>query len=169
MTQKTALEVKPLVSPCYKAIKAIAGERKCPHCKGSGLSVNCPKCSGTGKVEWKWEPEVGEWYLCYCPGHELPCICLIKDEQKVEKIKIGNRPYDNVIPILHRERIEEILEEMGYSFSIDEAPHGETPDYRLAEHFAWIFDESGKVIARGKGKDRQTSAMLAVIELGKEI
>lgn len=87
--QPTKEEIK-LASPCYNAIKAIAGERECATCKGKThkemvelamksiekregadfklvytkkrktIIPECQSCHGLGKVGWKWELTIGD-------------------------------------------------------------------------------------------------------------
>ncbi len=31
------------------------------------VSLNCPKCGGTGKIDDHYDNEKEEWVQCYCP------------------------------------------------------------------------------------------------------
>lgn len=100
-------EVIRLAKPCYKAIPIIAEK--------------------AGK-KWEWEPEVGELAMIKPDGE----IVIILDSLQVapwqssgvEFIEIqrpferGSLPNTDLIPLLHGEKLVEILEGMGYIVSI---------------------------------------------------
>ena len=181
MTQKTAISVKHLAKPTVEAIQTIVKrvEKKCPECNGRGWylakdPVDCSECNGTGKVkgEWKWEPEVFELFIYRREIFVIddverdvitPKDWVIRyyDKKMVVKDRLINS--SKVIPILHWEKIEEILEGMGHKLKLNETINTKT--FQKGWHVT-ICDES-KPLADGLGKDRQTSAMLAVIELSK--
>lgn len=121
-------EETALAKPCYEAIKKIAERqvKKCSRCYGSGImkvghprqtggswrtgTFHCDKCNGTGKVKgkWEWEPEVGECFY----GLSKALHWIVNEKQRfsitqyIEKRKLT--------PLLHWEKIEEVLEGMGY-------------------------------------------------------
>lgn len=167
MNLKEANEVKSLASDCYDAIKAIVGERKCPKCEGKGktqhdeatastgkpTTFTCGQCGGTGKVGWKWTPEVGEFYLD--ANGDVWCIA---DEEIVNYLVLY--PKGN-IPILPWERIEEILEGVGYELYIYESEGSCKADN--------TYDVFVNGNFYGNAKSRQEAVMLAVDKLRKEI
>lgn len=62
------------------------------------------------KGKWEWKPEVGEWWFDERKDHGRNPI-LISLPSDIEWINT----YPTIcIPLLHWEKIEEILEEMGY-------------------------------------------------------
>lgn len=72
--------------------------------------------------------------------------------------------HEELIPLLHWERIEEILEGMGYRLWVEKHL-----DSEFTCTIAVKTDEMyEKRVCRTQAKTRQTSVMLAVIELGKE-
>lgn len=175
-------EAQELAKPCYEALKKIAERQgeKCSRCNGLGTIYSfgkevsaCFICHGTGKVKgkWKWKPEVGEW----CLWKDKPYV-IYEVEENIGP-DIGYRdtriaaPYDfhyvmrkNLTPILHWEKIEEILKQLGYVL---------TGDSWLGDTYnTWIYSEHDKFfgdpLVMCNGKTRQLAVMRAVIELGKE-
>ena len=184
MIQEQALEVKNLAKPVVEALGVIT-ERECPECEGSGFEKEyeplheiqrdmdrdkpiekCDECNGTGKVGWKWEPKVGEWFLTETPKLEL--WLLEKNYWIEESGRITG--FRKVIPILHWEEIERVLEGVGYKTELDESS-------TLYKEFV-IWDERRKIPRdvdsykfpnwHGRGKSRQQAVMLATIKLGEE-
>lgn len=169
MNIREASSVKPYTLDCYNAIKTIAGERECEICQGKGrvasgtaLFKDCRKCNGTGKVkgEWKWEPERGEFALRQ-PLSEVDLITRILSHGILrlssEEGCTFDEPAHKFIPILHWERIEEILEGMDYGIEFD-------PDHR-----GCTLTGGNGIQVYKKAKSRQQAIMQSVIALGKEL
>ncbi len=171
MIRKEALAVKHLALPCYEAIQTIVGKRKCPECDGTGYPAynpssedkelltndkgECFTCNGTGKVGWKWTPEVGEWWLNNL-NQKIYCI---GDEKDLDNIQPSISIDKNIISILSWETIEGVLEGMGYELKIGVA--------QVDGRFFLSLSEGKKVKIYKSGKTRQEAVMLAVIELSK--
>lgn len=178
MTQQQAIEVKDLAKPTVEAVALIA-KRKCPECKGKGAVFgwidfpsdphpNCSNCNGTGKVKWKWEPKwndlaylsgtlvsIRKWWIL--PSQEIMCM-VDRPEICGDGIVI---PQKDLIPILHWEEIERVLEGVGYWVKVDpyggnRAMIGSLPKHYQVEN--WV-----------NGKCRQEAVMKAVIKLGEKI
>lgn len=100
-------QVIKLAKPCYEAIKIIA--------------------KSVGKV-WKWEPEWGEFcidsnkriVLIWDIFPDAPIISVVPAPQA--NITPYNQQVKDCIPILHWEKIEQILEGLGYEIEIDRIP-----------------------------------------------
>lgn len=136
-------EAQELAKPCYEAIKKIS------------------------KGKWEWKPEVGEWCI---GGLYNPHLIVALADKYIFTITWGitfafKQKAENYIPLLHWERIEEILEGMGYEVQITKPRHWST-DEMLCDisKFGEIFLNHWN----GNGKTRQEAVMQAVIELGKE-
>jgi len=131
------------------------------------------------KGKWEWKPEVGEW-------------CIVKDKQVGRKgwndrIGLITEVFPSIgtikletgltyitdisIPLLHWERIEKILEGMGYRLTVGVDP-GVKPFKTGFE--CWIgsqreVTQKYEQFVYLKGiKTRQEAVQRAVIELGKE-
>lgn len=179
-------EVQELAQETYEAIKKIAGniERECSECNFGKICIGpakidyrkCKNCNGTGKVkgEWEWKPEVGE-YCIYRPNspyfNKLELITGINKEKRKLLLShsIDSYPMDECIPLLHWEKLEEILEEMGYVIDLGK-------EYTSWEDFTWHCDLRQKytsgykfVLAGSSCKTRQEAVMWAVIELAKKM
>lgn len=121
-----------LAKPLVEAIKTLAErqEKMCPECKGrrkigsmlnplpyphsQSTVVECDNCNNTGKVKgnWEWEPEPGEW----CINKEGGYAQLISGiDKKTGDLYLTSRVINiwlhsvNFIPLLHWERIREIM------------------------------------------------------------
>jgi len=173
-----------LAKPCHEAIKTLAErqEKECPTCAGRGkesvigdyamrqTSQECKRCNGTGKVKgkWEWEPKMGEWcrfdnisHLIKGVSNNPQIIDLHPGYRQCDQTKY-DPPASDVTPLLPWERIEKILEEMGYWLKTERLPFngcramtGNLPKHYQVER--WI-----------NGRTRQEAVMRAVIELGKE-
>lgn len=168
-------EVIALTPKVNEAIKKIAGkmERRCRRCEGIGYKKGnpthkCSACNGTGRVKgkWEWEPQRGEFAQI-----GMGMIILVDrdglfENKFVETSDMGLIEINRLTPLLHWERIEEILEGMGYEVK--------TFDIQVKRR-RWL----SHIWKRGKLKDklvasvdncktRQEAVQKAVIELGKE-
>lgn len=184
MNQTEAESVKDLARPVVEVLGMIT-ERKCSECKGRGTYIDvlpnhpkdsywnrpiyCPKCNGTGKEQWKWEPKVGEWFLddtenvcliyCFDNYHQSTQIYYVKNEAQNRYVVFQGK---FTIPILHWEEIERVLEEVAYRPVVQAKWVG-------GDCYCYILkDENlvGKVI---DANTRQEAVMKAVIALGKEM
>ena len=145
-------ETQELAKPCVEAIKKIS------------------------KGKWEWEPEWGDNFilqnaLCIFHYTEKDRVYFVVDTWK----ELQDRPsgyFDDVsVSLLHWERIEEILEGMGYDvFVIDQGSNGEMLDEYVAEIWkpAPVDCRKERPWIDGTGKTRQLAVMRAVIELTKE-
>lgn len=149
-------ETVKLAKPCIEAIKKIS------------------------KGKWEWEPEVGEW--CIVKDKRVRrkgwdtrmglivsvnlSICTIKTENGLNYI------IENCIPLLHWERIEEILEGMGYDVFLYDQDFGASKTANKYEATIWkpapIDCQKEKPFTERRGETRQLALLRAVIELGKE-
>jgi len=121
------------------------------------------------KLGWEWEPERGEW-------------CLVKDEIEIGVFKPhlismvhGESLYSyeawrqnhwyisEVIPILHWERLERILEEMGYWPEITRRIYGSEGAKSHCK-----IDKNGKFMVAAWAEIRQEAVMEAIIKLAEE-
>jgi len=199
MFTKEAITLTPKV---IEAIKKIAGEKKCSECKGEGwISTpdfddsskedfidKCRSCNGTGKIKgWEWEPEWNELALL---NNEIVSIrqhwlttdkikaCRVAGRNEKSITVMNGYPLykpnckDKLIPLLHWERIEEILEGMGYRIYVDGFYMGrdlkarksaECKIYEYEEHL-----QGGVLLVKIEAKTRTEAVYAAVIELGKE-
>ncbi|GAI34807.1 unnamed protein product [marine sediment metagenome] len=164
-------EAIALAKDSVEAIKFLVEKagRECPICDGYGMidgdtpggDLGCSTCNGTGKVggEWEWEPKVGDFY--YQDSGNRRLLSLVRDENEAEDIAQRNLVKRFVlIPLLRWEDdIEPILKRMKYRLEITHSVGGKQACsiYLLNQHevTAW-------------GKDRQTSVVLALIELRKK-
>ena len=182
-------EAQELAKPCYEAIKKIAERTKieCPICAGRGrepvigdyamrqTSQECERCNGTGKVKgkWEWKPEGHDTCINEKGPHKIEYIVLsfADNHLTLDPPVLGNPWTESLrwkfIPLLHWERIEEILEGMGYDLSIDII--GATGQIYLPPqgHHIEIYDKYNKLKAEADAKTRQVAVQKAVIELAK--
>lgn len=168
-------EAIKLAIPWHEAIKKIAEKQKCPECSGEGwigrrtseqsIPYTCPKCKGTGKGKWEWEPKATDWVLFR--GQARILMDTPKSAQRNE-----------FIPLLHWERIEEILKGMGYKTELDESSTLYKKFVIWDERQSRTVDVDGLINGqegikryknwKGQAKYRQPAVMRAVIKLGKE-
>jgi len=122
--------------------------------------------------EWEWNPEIGEWCLIKKKWgttlkNVVGIIVLVNEDKNIVRVEAvvetdsiffsGWYRQKDLIPILHWEKLEEILEGLGYMV-----------DIRL-EQGNFICEVDGyEYWADGKGKTRQEAMMRAVIKLSKE-
>lgn len=176
-------EAIKLAKPTVMAIKKIAErqEKKCPECGGEGwvgrktleqsVPSTCPKCNGTRNVKgkWEWEPEVGERYQLGDYIH------LIKDDSDIDYIH-SLPPPNVVIPLLHWERIREIMLSLDFKLYFRNPWEGATVAFAKLKEL-----ECDKDIIEEMYRDEhipsnrwhhassfQPAVMQAVIELEKE-
>lgn len=131
--------------------------------------IYCDTCNGTGKVKWKWEPKWNDKVITdlgtvaqvtmIMPNGQI----VLRDQldkhfygtQKDGEWLVSSNPFgEHIIPILHWEEIERVLERVGYPLSIEK--YG-CDIYR------------GEIVAHSIAKSRQSAVMKAVIKLGEEI
>jgi len=175
-------EAQALAKPCYEAIKEIAGsiESKCNLCGGSGLrrayidstvKKRCEDCKGRGKIKgkWEWEPRRGELVLRQPLGEvDLITRILVYGMLRLsseDACLFFDKHTSGFIPILHWERIEEILKGMGYVLWLEDN------EYRHEDRrFEAIIDSDDNTdidSVVSVAKTRQLVVMRAVIELSK--
>lgn len=142
------------------------------------------------KGKWEWEPEVGDWIIEKKPEHTIRFGN--KEKKSIPHLIISIASYDtgntlhvitnasavrvdepNATPLLHWERIEEILEGIGYYMSLP--TKGERSDLWVVGFSSFRFKGTNKEFRYykdtyvGRGKTRQEAVMRSVIALGKEI
>lgn len=188
--QPTKEEIK-LASPCHNAIKAIAGEKECGKCKGSGQFITkfplplrrCPTCNGTGKLKYVWKPQVGEWVLFKDELCLISCINIwaIWTSQDVHSYNedgtyagstvMAERMFKkDCVPLLPWETIERVLREHGIQLELLRKPNKSwliwkhTCSLKTLEGYEKTFTVSSEWC-----NTRQEAVMLAVIELAKEL
>jgi len=147
MFTKTEIELAPKV---YEALKKIAEKQ--------------------GK-KWEWEPEIGDWFLLNDYPYVVAGVLWYTIANKVDNepqpddaisvvyVKshtIQTEAHDNVIPLPHWEKLEEIMEGLGY---ILQGP------FKDKSCFVARFGVKGWA----EGKSRQEAVMRAIIKLGEEI
>jgi len=135
-----------------------------------------------GGKKWRWEPETGELFALpdyeYNP-HHLGIYLYSSDNftyyyflPRKEIITTQNGYFEYCVPFLHWERIERILEEMGYYLSVvgfeKDSDEWETEDYQA---YICVKNKKDKQYKEwyGHNKSRQIAVMQAVIEAAKEI
>ena len=184
MTKEIAESVKHLAKPVVEALEKVT-ESQCPKCGGYGghyrvrkkkYSIgggheDCPTCSGTGKVKWKWEPEPGEWCIILGKLHlitEIDGKIVIK---VVPEPPIYDRPLEksDVIPILPWEIIEKVLEDV----------YDARFEFSRGKEIKWVCSvelHQNRFLKNGyyrtivsSGKSCQEAVMLAVIGLGERL
>jgi len=121
------------------------------------------------KLGWEWEPEEGEWFVS-----NGRTFLIVKKRKKGityyhDYYGIAENLFriaiEDVIPILHWEKIKKILEGLGYSIALSISNYGgeimvtRTDEY---EHDATLFESSYK------GNNVQEAVMETVIKLGEE-
>lgn len=146
-------EAIKLAKDSIEAIKFLAERQKeeCPECEGRGWLVgyhagNCPKCKGIGKVKgkWEWKPKKGQYfiddsgivrligwvdlsrnYLWYpCQGQIQGCAGKISD----------------CMPLLHWEKIREIMLSLGYKLYFRNPLEGATVAFEKVKEMAYSQD-----------------------------
>lgn len=115
------------------------------------------------KGKWEWEPEVGEFVIIY---GQVVLVKSVWPEALHYGISLeyglhGIEGYaKDYIPLLHWERIEKILEGMGYELDVFKS---------IKEHlFVCSVHRNSKIVLVVRAKSRQLAVTQAVIELGKE-
>lgn len=118
---------------------------------------------GQGK-KWEWEPERGNWFL-----GENNQLFLVTD---IWKNFIFDDPYcyeggfNEVIPLLHWEKLEKILEETtGYFLEVEKIGCENCECLVLKG----TGDPETGCVAVGKGKTRQEAVMRAIVKLSEKI
>jgi len=125
--------------------------------------------------EWKWEPEIGN----FCrhktwAGDELFIVCRVFT-RTVNVVGESEDVYTAepfmLIPILHWEKLEKIIEGFGYDVDIDKDSLNfdetkyfcviSTPHQTANKEIYWTPD------GKGEGKTRQEAVQRAIIELAK--
>jgi len=150
-------EVIELAKPCVEAIKKISKAK--------------------GK-EWKWKPEVGEW----CLWKKHPHLVLEPEGQdnwftiyadKVDKMDYDEPyyyrlvvPIKRCIPFLHWEKLEKIMEGLGYELRLDK--RGDPPNVAFDAGLGKIGEPifASQLI---QAPTRQEAVMRAIIRLGEGI
>jgi len=152
MFTKTKIE---LAKPCVEAIKKIAKAK--------------------GK-KWEWEPERGEWFIY------KKRIYLLTDIREKGKF-LGHFVYDDtyglhreigeVTPLLHWEKLEKIMEGLGYSIHIGCVGDMENWHWKPKEFYKARLDQKFCYIPKNEiltiADTRQEAVMRAIIKLGEEI
>lgn len=184
-------EAVRLAKPLVEAIKTIAArqEKECSKCDGTGAiwiekdprscnpvyPVDCNNCKGTGKVKrkWEWKPEWNE--LAYLDGKVVSIrqYWFTLNSKRTKMCRVAGRNEKSITvmkeqltPLLHWERIEEILEGMGYVVIIDRDVSQSKSKFMCA--IRQLTKVMGYNEWMGVGKTRQLAVMRAVIELEKE-
>ncbi|MHC1624720.1 MAG: hypothetical protein ACXQS2_01805 [Methermicoccaceae archaeon] len=153
MFTKTEIELAPKV---YEAIRKIAKAK--------------------GK-KWEWKPEIGDWFLLDDYPYVVAGVLWYTIEDKVvdepqpddaisivyvKSHTIQTEAHDNVIPLLHWEKLEKIMEKFGYFLDLDYDYH--TP------FCCEIWDSKQNLpVAFGYENTRQEAVMQAIIELSEKI
>jgi len=150
-------------------------ERECPECSSCGLyrlnkhgkmvdELECFTCSGTGKIGWKWEPKPGEWCVLW---DKAVLIYRTYDDKVIVNLGQPEHRAKNVIPILHWEEIERVLEGVGYYLKLNHY------DQENGSAFVARFDreKTNEFLPEHEVpcKSRQEVVMRAVIKLGEEL
>ena len=125
-------EEQALAKPCHEAIKKIS------------------------KGKWEWEPEIGEWAIS-----EEYTFLIIGAHDNIVEYNFGYYPQKDCVPLLHWERIEEILALFGYELIMLGTGY-------YADFACGIQQDDKEMIKRIEAPTRQLAVMRAVIELGKE-
>lgn len=162
MNQTEANDNKHLAKSCNEALEKVT-ERECPNCtntivrRSRSIPVGrCSACSGTSKVRWAWEPEVGEWWLNKL-NQKVHCI---GNERELVDMQPSIGIDENIISILHWETIERVLEGVGYWMKME-----------YDGKSCYMGSEIGtpSALVHIVGESRQETVMKALIALGKEV
>jgi len=143
MFTKTEIE---LAKPTYEAIKKIARAKR---------------------KKWEWKPEVGEWCIDENNIMLIAEVDYITDDPE-NWYQIANGSYNwctgsmYVIPLLHWEKLEKIMEGLGCELDLK--------DFRGSySYFSARFWQNGVYATIPEiGKTRQEAVMRAIIKLGEE-
>ncbi len=184
MNIEEAESVKHLAKPLVEALEKVT-ERECGECKGCGRvkniflpgEIGCITCKGTGKLRWKWEPEVGDFILRNNKVYILFPVVFEEDLGFDANYKVyTNEPcftlldeVDDYIPILPWETIERVLE--GVLDARFEFSRGTDIKWVLSvELHQDRFLKNGyyRTIV-SSGKDRTRAVYEATIKLGEEV
>jgi len=148
-------EAQELASKVYEAIKKIS------------------------KGKWEWEPKAGggEWCIYNKKPHLIVGVGVGNDlwlrKSGIMCYMFEPDKRKKIIPLLHWERIEEILEGMGYRVYMEEfymdrslkaRKSAECKIYKYGEDL-----QGGTLLIKIEAKSCQLAVMRAVIELGKEM
>lgn len=172
MFTKEEIKLAPLVNKALEKLRV-----ECPTCAGRGresvigdyamgqTSQKCLRCNGTGKVKWKWEPKWGD--LCIWEG-KLAMVNELKKDSWVEILPRPSStttltPLGSLIPLLYWERLEKILEELGFGMDIVDWKSKNTGRYgaRMYKGLNFFVDWHS-------GKTRQEAVQRAAIRLGED-
>lgn len=107
------------------------------------------------RLDWKWQPQVGEWFFMDNPLFPTPHIVC-------EHMNKNPDDLEYYIPILPWEEIEKVLEKVGYFLSIVRDNIRGLWFVGIDKHYIYEGHQ-------GNGKFRQEAVMLAVIKLGREL
>lgn len=99
--------------------------------------------------KWEWKPEVGEWFLSP----------LLSPHMVNEGEELAPDYKRKCIPLLHWEKLETELSNLGYSYAEIDLENG-----------LWEFqiDDGHDYIFAATGKTRQEAVCKAILELVKE-
>jgi len=130
-----------------------------------------------GKKGFKWEPKVGEWCVIKILDHHAGIISKYDKEAKTVRFCIPFDPYDckdakcssayqilecslnDIVPIFHWKRLQEILNSFGYKFFAGFEP-------KCGGYFrVVVFDFAGRLSGHATGETVQEAVMRAIIEL----
>ena len=134
------------------------------------------KITQSARREWEWKPEVGEWCL-----YKSRIDLLLQDEDGhwyfgIRRDRLFGELHTlanpvcfygiaNLIPLLHWEKLEDILEDLGFFLEVEKIGRKDCK--------CLILKGSGgpetECVAAGSGKTRQEAVMRAVIELAKRM
>ena len=145
-----------------------------------GLTVKGinPLTGDTLNVLWKWQPQVGEWYMCRSNLLLLPQETehirwfvennyLTVQYRKTHLFAEELYPMDRITPILHWETIEAVLLKAGYSLIVDNISCNLYEMAKNKDGTCFIAPDNPLISATGK--DRQEAVYQAVIALGKKL
>jgi len=121
--------------------------------------------------EWEWKPEVGEWCIDENNIMLIAEVDYITDDPEENWYQISNESCNwcigstDVIPLLRWEKLEEILEGLGFFLEVEKIGRKDCK--------CLILEGSGgpetECVAAGSGKTRQEAVMRAVIKLAKKM
>jgi len=114
------------------------------------------------KLGWEWIPEMGEW--CIYGFGVLGLVIGVRGKQWLNISDYGYELHrDSAYPILQWEKIEEILEKLGYSVEIKNI-------YYFYDKYEFVISQqySNFKTIEERAKTRQEAVMKAVTKLGKE-
>lgn len=178
-------EAIALAKDSVEAIKTLAErqEKECPKCRGAGQRFypdfddsskedyldKCDCKNGKIKGKWEWKPEWGDVFLLVNSLCIFNCfvddrVCFITHTWEESQERPIDYFEDAAIPLLPWEKIERVLEGMGYRLITS----GFLGHFRIEIYSKNKKNIADQILISTSGEDRQPLVMRAVIEMAKK-